>query len=167
MQVAPFSQSWSSQSSVLLWQAGPSKPSGHLQLRWRATDTSGYFQNCKDCEILKLVSLTCTLPPPPRPLGRFLRWRRGCSRRRSEPSHSSCPETEHRSFILFYFFTSSHLVTSAQTGAHLKSWWTAAPVDLHQVTVTDALVQAGTGQTGVTLGQDLRVHISCGGTTKQ
>lgn len=28
--------------------------------------------------------------------------------------------------------------------------------------MTDALVEAGAGQTGVTLGQDLRVHISCG-----
>lgn len=56
---------------------------------------------------------------------------------------------------------------SAQTDAYLKSWWTAAPVDLHQVTVTDALVEAGTRQTGVTLGQHLRVHISCGEATKQ
>lgn len=34
----------------------------------------------KDGEILKLMLLTCSLPPPP--LGRFLRWRRGRSRRR-------------------------------------------------------------------------------------
>lgn len=44
--------------------------------------------------------------------------------------------------------------------AYLKSWWAAAPVDLHQVNVTDALVEAGAGQTGVTLGQHLRVHIA-------
>lgn len=56
---------------------------------------------------------------------------------------------------------------SPQTDAYLKSWWTAAPVDLHQVTVTDALVEAGAGQTRVTLGQHLRVHVSCGEATKQ
>lgn len=56
---------------------------------------------------------------------------------------------------------------SPQTDAYLKSWWTAAPVDLHQVTVTDALVEAGAGQTGVTLGQHFRVHVSCGEATKQ
>lgn len=56
---------------------------------------------------------------------------------------------------------------SAQTDAYLKSRWTAAPVDLHQVAVTDALVETGTGETGVTLGQHLRVHISCGEATNQ
>lgn len=55
----------------------------------------------------------------------------------------------------------------AQTDAHLKSWRTAAPVDLHQVAVTDPLVEAGTGQTGVALGQHLRVHVFCGEATEQ
>lgn len=44
--------------------------------------------------------------------------------------------------------------------ADLESRGTAAPVDLHQVTVADALVQTGAGQTGVTLGQHRRVHIT-------
>lgn len=44
--------------------------------------------------------------------------------------------------------------------SNLESWRTAAPVDLHQVAVADALVDAGTGQTGVTLGQHVGVHVS-------
>lgn len=59
------------------------------------------------------------------------------------------------------------MVKSVQTDADLKAWWTAAPVDLHHVIVTDALVEAGTGQTGVTLGQHLRVHLSCKDASKQ
>lgn len=45
-------------------------------------------------------------------------------------------------------------------GSDLESWGTAAPVDLRQVAVTDALVETGTGQTGVAFGQHFRVHVS-------
>lgn len=55
-----------------------------------------------------------------------------------------------------------HKWVVALCSSDLESWRTAAPVDLHQVAVTDALVLTGTGQTGVTLGQDCRVHISWG-----
>lgn len=48
----------------------------------------------------------------------------------------------------------------------LESWWAAAPVDLHQVAVTDALVLTGTGQTGVTLGQHCGIDISWGNARK-
>lgn len=44
--------------------------------------------------------------------------------------------------------------------SNLESWRAAAPVDLHQVAVADALVDAGTGQAGVTLGQHVGVHVS-------
>lgn len=51
-------------------------------------------------------------------------------------------------------------------GSNLESWGTAAPVDLRQVAVTDALVETGTGQTGVALGQHFSVHVSWGNATQ-
>lgn len=45
--------------------------------------------------------------------------------------------------------------------SHLESWRTAAPVDVHHVAVTDALVQTRAGQAGVALSQHCSVHITC------
>jgi hypothetical protein len=57
--------------------------------------------------------------------------------------------------------------TEAQSGgksvhvtSHLESRRTAAPVNLHQITVTDPLVDTRTGQTRATLGQDATVHLT-------
>lgn len=44
--------------------------------------------------------------------------------------------------------------------SHLESWWTAAPVDLHWIIVTDAVVHAGIWQAGVTLREHRYVHIT-------
>lgn len=63
-------------------------------------------------------------------------------------------------FAINYAYLKTNLSGYSQVGSNLESWGTAAPVDLHQVAVTDALVETRTGQTGVTLGQHFSVHIS-------
>lgn len=59
------------------------------------------------------------------------------------------PTTE---YLICKSFHSEAGCGDSSNRSYLKPWWTAAPVDLHQVAVTDALVEAGTGQAGVTLG---------------
>lgn len=89
----------------------------------------------------------------------------GCSHRRSEPSRSSFPETEGKTkgsakidaTHVGNLLTEIHIVLDS---SYLESWRTAAPVDLHQVAVADAMVLARTRQTRVTLGQHCRVHIT-------
>lgn len=107
--------------------------------------------------------LTCILHPPPHPTGTFLRWHTGYSRRRSELSRSSCPETERDAVHISATCIDAHIHFKRwlrMAGSNLESWGTAAPVDLRQVAVTDALVETGTGQTGVALGQHFGVHVS-------
>lgn len=173
MQVAPFSQSLSSQSSMLVWQVGPSKPSGHVQLQQHTTRSTHYiitlssswdkydfnpwlhrFQSSSPSPVHSLLLLVhlagSSVGTRVAHAGVQSRLTVLALRRRTETVFTFCHEI------------CRPQDRTSQTGSDLESWRTAAPVYLHQVAVTDALVQTGTGQTGVTLGQHGSVHISYG-----
>lgn len=166
MQVAPFSHSLSSQSSELIWQVGPSKPSGHAQL-WHTCirQHAKFFMRsirfklcCNDSKVhlsylYNPSSSSSTWHVPPlahglltqafRAVSQFLPW---------DGEQIQCSVLSNKFNDKFkWLFTRR---------SNLESWGAAALVDLHQVTMTDALVETRTGQTGVTLGQYFSVHIS-------
>lgn len=65
MQVAPFSQSLSSQSSMLVWQVGPSKPSGHVQLQQHAALITSSPRALHEINMISIHGCTGSKARPP------------------------------------------------------------------------------------------------------
>jgi len=167
---------------MLVWQVGPSKPRGHEQL-WKRTHslhphcnlnfvTWIRFQSSASSPVLPLLLLHLAGSS----IGTWVTHTgiQSCltvlALRQGKTNHIYKIRIIHIHFyfcyiLLYYFKPLQHMedirrLVEALWSSDLESWRTAAPVDLHRVAVTNAVVQTGTGQTGVTLGQHGHVHIT-------
>lgn len=159
MQVAPFSQSLSSQSSVLILQVGPSKPSAQVQLQHHAHQyhiwTIEIFPNFSVviAVFIPIFSLIILVDSTGSSVGTraadagIQAWLAVLTLMRKQVS--SAKDLSRNGGL------------QENACSHLESRWTAAPVDLYWIIVTDAVVHAGVWQAGVTLREHRYVHITC------